>query len=187
MTKFMFKVSSKYYDSLLSEFKKEKEIKIKIVKSQRELLLELASGKTLTEIAEKLNKTPNNIKKRTLNLYKKFNIHSRKELILKAIKQNIISCKNITRKCRKRFLTKSNNVCTINNIKQPKTFNLTEREYNFLLLLSKGYTRKQIMEELRITNMHACNYHYYCMLDKLNAKNAVQAIVTAIKYGILKI
>ena len=184
ITKFMFKVSSKYYKSLLSEFKRKKEIKL--IKSQKELLLELASGKTLNEIAEKLNKKPNNIKKRTLNLYKKFNVHSRKELLSETINKYIISYKNITRKCRKRFLTKSNVVRTL-NIERPKTFNLTEQEYNFLLLLSKGYTRKQIMEKLRITNMHACNYCYYCMLDKLNAKNAVQAIVAAIKYGILKI
>lgn len=177
-------MSKRYYKLFHSELKKEK--KIKLIKSQKELLLELASGKTIPEIAEKFDKTPNNIKKRTLNLYKKFNVHCRKELLLKAIEQKIISYKNIFPRCRKRFL-KSDNISASFKLETPKNLELSEKEYNFLLFLAQSYTRKQIMKMLNFYNMHDCNYYYHCMLNKLNAKNAIQAVVTGIKYSIIKI
>ena len=179
----IYKMFKKYY---MPEFDLPKSLKIKLIKSQKELLLELASGKTIPEIAQKLDKTPNNIKKRTLNLYKKFNVHYRKELLLKAIEQKIISYKNISPRCRKRFL-KSDNIPVSVEVKTPNNLELSEKEYNFLLLLSQSYTRKQIMKILNFYNMHDCNYYYHCMLNKLNAKNAIQAVVVGIKYGIIKI
>ena len=180
----MFKISKKYYKSLLLELKNQK--KIELIQSQKELLTFLALGDTIPQIAVKLNKTPNNIKKRTLNLYKKFNVHSRKKLLLKAIEQKIISYKNISPRCRKRFL-KSDNIPVSVEVKTPKSLELSEKEYNFLLLLSQSYTRKQIMKILNFYNMHDCNYYYHCMLNKLNAKNAIQAVVVGIKYGLRKI
>ena len=179
----IYKKFKKYY---MPEFDLPKSLKIKLIKSQKELLLELASGKTIPEIAQKLDKTPNNIKKRTLNLYKKFNVHYRKELLLKAIEQKIISYKNISPRCRKRFL-KPNNIPVSVEVKTPNNLELSEKEYKYLLLLSQSYTRKHIMEKLKLRNMHDCNYYYHCLLNKLNAKNAIQAVVTGIKYSIIKI
>ena len=61
----MFKISKKYYKSSLSELKKE----IKLIQSQKELLIFLALGFTIPQIAGKLNKTPNNMSIAVKNYY----------------------------------------------------------------------------------------------------------------------
>ena len=55
-----------------SSTKEETQPSIRLVKSQLELLLLLAKGFTLKEIAKNSNCTTDNIKKRTHKLYKKF-------------------------------------------------------------------------------------------------------------------
>lgn len=82
----------------------KKEKKYRLTKSQLELLKLLASGQTVNEIAGCLDKKYDNIKKRVQNLYKKFNVQNRCELIYRAIKVKLISTKDIKPQFRKRFI-----------------------------------------------------------------------------------
>ncbi len=55
---------------------------MEITNNQKTILLALAQGKTLKLTAQELNLKYDNFTKQTQNLYKKFNVHNRKELIL---------------------------------------------------------------------------------------------------------
>lgn len=71
-----------YFNKLYEEQEKQKKKQeLRLVKSQLELLKLLASGLTIQEIATKLNKKYENIKKRTQNLYFKLGAVDRYWLI----------------------------------------------------------------------------------------------------------
>ncbi len=76
---------------------------IKLTNKQKTIILALAQGKTLKLTAQELSLKYDNFTKQTQNLYKKFNVHNRKELILKAVQQGIISSKNVSKSFKKRF------------------------------------------------------------------------------------
>ena len=61
---------------------------------------------------------------------------------------------------------------------------ITERELNVLELLSQGYTNKEISEKLNIS-IHTTKAHLESLYYKLNATNRIQAVMVAIKSGII--
>ncbi len=67
----MFHINPNYYRKIQQDII-NKEKKITLIKSQYDLLLSLASGLTINQIAKKFDKKENDIKKRTQNLYRKF-------------------------------------------------------------------------------------------------------------------
>ena len=160
--------------------------KIKLINSQKELLKILAQGYTLNEIAKIFNCSHDNIKKRTKRLYKKFNAKNRKELIQKAIKLKFLGYKDISYKFRKRFLKKDINISSKINV--PDNIEpLNESEMKIFNLAVKGYTKKEIVKELNLLNMHSCNVSFYIILRKLKAENITNAVCIAIKSGLIKI
>lgn len=78
--------------------------KIYLIKSQILLLQHLAAGLTLKEIAATLSISHNTVKTRVKTLYQKFNVSSRKELINKALKLNLLKHNEVKPKFRKRFV-----------------------------------------------------------------------------------
>lgn len=158
-----------YYD----KFFKNSE-KIKITKKQEELIRLLAKGFTIKEIADILNLSYYNIQKRTQILHKKFNVHKRHQLIDAAIKNCIIRYADLTSRYRKRFVKFEFTVPKV-TITEP----LTEQELEYLKLLAKGETKKNILKEMKLLNMNFCNYIQNNICKKLNAKNRVQAVFFA--------
>lgn len=152
---------------------------IKIINSQLVLIKELAKGDTLNNIAISLNIKYYNLQKRTQNLYKKFAVNNRKELIYKALKENVITTKDISKKFRKRFLK---NLDSINLPKSEKYF-LSSQEVIYLILKSQGFTEVEIREIMGLKG----KYHSFCIansiLMKLDVKNFVQALVKYYNMG----
>ncbi len=178
-------MNTNYYIKLQNQLA-QKPIKVRLIRSQINLILLLATGMTLKEIAIKEGKQENNIKKRTQNLYKKFLVANRKDLILKAIKQKIIKFKDISPKFRKRFFRENeiyNNFYSDITIKEE----LNAEEIKILTLLSKGFTKKQIIKELRYINIHYYNMILYGIFAKLHVENKIQAVYMAIKNKIIEI
>ncbi len=119
-------------------------------------------------------------------LYRKFNAKNRKELIQKAIKLNFLGYKDISYKFRKRFLKKDINISSKINV--PDNIEpLNESEMKIFNLAIKGYTKKEIVRELNLLNMHSCNVSFYIILRKLKAENITNAVCIAIKSGLIKI
>ena len=142
-----------------------------LTNKQYELVILLASGITLKEIAVKLNKSYNDIRKRTLNLYKKFDVHNRLELVQFLIKTEIISTKNVTKKFRNRFIKKS--------IYVPETENiilLEYEEYIYLRKRGKGKTKKDIVAEMKLYSKYPLDIMDKNICYKLNCKNITQAV-----------
>lgn len=146
----------------------------KLIKSQLCLLKELAKGKTLRDTALNLHISYYNLQKRTQLLYKKFNVHTRKELIIKAIERKIISTKDVSIKFRKRFIKVSNKIdFTAQNL----NYKLSPQEQAFLFLAGKGKKEYQIRNILNLKG----KYHSHCIKElilwKLNSKNMAEAII----------
>ena len=167
-----------------SSTKEETQPSIRLVKSQLELLLLLAKGFTLKEIAKNSNCTTDNIKKRTHKLYKKFKVSSRKELIQEAISLKVIQYKNISKKFRDRFFNTKKESCfdsfdaTINE-------ELTPLEINVLILAAANLKKEEIIAKLSFPNMHYCNYIFYEIFKKLKTKTISESILKAIKLDII--
>lgn len=128
----------KYYEKQLL-----KEEKITVTESQKKLIKALAEGFTLADTAKSLNISYNTLQKRIQKLYRQFNTHSRKELILKCLENHIIRFSDITPHFRKRFFSKPVDypICVPNNSTEP----LSEQERKCLKLIALGKTRKEIV------------------------------------------
>lgn len=63
---------------------------------------------------------------------------------------------------------------------------LTPREYDVLIRLKEGRTTTQISDELFITE-RTVRAHVQHIMKKLKAKNRLEAVITAIKLGLLRI
>lgn len=63
---------------------------------------------------------------------------------------------------------------------------LTPREYDVLIRLKEGRTNTQISEELFITE-RTVRAHVQHIMKKLKAKNRLEAVIAAIKLGLLRI
>lgn len=169
----------KYYEKLLL-----KEEKITVTESQKKLIKALAEGFTLVDTAKSLDISYNTLQKQIQKLYSKFNIHSRKELILKSLENNIIRFSDITPHFRKRFFSKTVDyrICVSNN----STEQLNEQECECLKLIALGKTRKEIVQELNLLNINAYNYLQAVICRKLNAKNITNSMTIAYELGYLK-
>lgn len=150
---------------------RENKSNMKMTNNQKTILLALAQGKTLKLTAQELNLKYDNFTKQTQNLYKKFNVHNRKELILKALQQRLISSKNISKSYKKRFTKFPKHTLPTEKL------NTTEKQY--LELAAQGFTKEQIIKEMNILNMNFCNYIIYEICNKLNAKNITNAVYIA--------
>lgn len=60
------------------------------------------------------------------------------------------------------------------------TFPLTQREKDVLLLVKKGYTNKEIAQELYVTEF-TVKSHVSSIFKKLNVPNRTRAILTAMQ------
>ena len=94
----------KFSEYFNSKYSKLKEKELRITSSQLSLLQILASGATIQEAALLSGKKYDNIKKRTNNLYKKFKVTNRADLIRKAINAGLISTKDVKVRFKKRFI-----------------------------------------------------------------------------------
>lgn len=143
--------------------------KIKVLKTQEELLFLLATGKTLKQIAIETNKTYNNIKKRTQALYKKFEVTNRSDLIAKAIACRILINEDVQRRFKKRFIKPE-------KLKKSGSYSeLTEREMQYLKLAAVGKTQKEIIQIMDLCSTYTAQYIRGCICTKLNSKNLAQA------------
>jgi len=61
---------------------------------------------------------------------------------------------------------------------------LTARENQVLELLTKGLSNKQIAARLEISS-HTAKFHVNSILNKLNASTRTEAVVTAVRYGLV--
>lgn len=61
---------------------------------------------------------------------------------------------------------------------------LTARENQVLELLTKGLSNKQIAARLDISS-HTAKFHVNSILNKLNASTRTEAVVTAVRYGLV--
>ncbi len=64
--------------------------------------------------------------------------------------------------------------------------NLTKRELEILKLVAMGYTKNQIAELVCVT-IHTVKAHLESIYFKTGAHNKIQAIVTALKKGLLEL
>lgn len=62
---------------------------------------------------------------------------------------------------------------------------LTERELQVLNLLAKGYTNKEISGKLNIS-VHTTKAHLESIYEKFCIDNRLQAVIKAIKLGLIK-
>ena len=67
---------------------------------------------------------------------------------------------------------------------EKKDKSLTVREKQVLILLCQGYTNKQIGKYLDISS-HTAKAHVCSILQKLDAKDRVQAAVKAVRLGLV--
>ena len=169
----------KYYEKQLL-----KEEKITVTESQKKLIKALAEGFTFADTAKSLNISYNTLQKRIQKLYRQFNTHSRKELILKCLENHIIRFSDITPHFRKRFFSKPVDypICVPNNSTEP----LSEQERKCLKLIALGKTRKEIVQELKLLNINSYNYLQAVICRKLNAKNITNSMTIAYELGYLK-
>lgn len=151
---------------------------MRITLKQKNILITLAKGETLAIAAKKLNITYNNMRKQTQNLYKKFDVHNRKELILKAVELKIISTKNISGLFKKRYQHQSST-----NIVPAEILN--NREIEYLKLAAQGFTKEEIIKKLNILNMNFCNYIIGEICKKLNTKNITHSVYIAAYYKLI--
>ncbi|WP_181198446.1 response regulator transcription factor [Enhygromyxa salina] len=67
---------------------------------------------------------------------------------------------------------------------RPEIDRLTPREHDVLALLADGLSNRAIGEELGIS-AHTVKFHVDALLDKLTARSRTQAVVKAIRQGLL--
>ena len=72
----------------------------------------------------------------------------------------------------------------MNNNFNDKT--LTQRETETLTLITKGFCNRQIADELCIS-VHTVKAHIESLYDKFGTHNKVEAVVHAIKFGLLNL
>ena len=167
-----------YFNKLYSEHQRAKNREeIRLLPSQLELLKLLASGLTLKEIAIKLDKKYENIKKRTQKLYIKLKVTNRGSLIRSAIEYKLISTKDVKSRFRKRFVKNNIN----HNIITETTGKLTENEKIFLKLLSLGKTQNEIIQIFGFYSPYLITNLRQNVCKKLDCKNLTQAVYIAKK------
>lgn len=146
-----------------------------LTKKQRDLLLLLAQGLTLKEIALQAGKTYNNMKKRTQCLYKKFQVKNRYELIRKAIGEKLLTTKEVKPKFRKRFIPKEKPLV----ISPIGSEYLTVREITYLKLAGAGKTDSEIIKLMGLYGTYPIWEIKRSIKGYLNCKNITQAIYIA--------
>ncbi len=168
---------SEYFNSTYSKLSEEK---LTVTSSQLCLLKLLAGGAVLREIALMCGKKYENIKKRTNNLYKKFRVTNRADLIREAIKMELIKTGDVTRRFKKRFIKREflQDDCRFQD--------LTDEEVQYLNLVSKGKTQKEIIYIMNFYGLYPAQYVRKCICWKLNCKNMTQAVRAAFILKIIK-
>jgi two-component system nitrate/nitrite response regulator NarL len=69
---------------------------------------------------------------------------------------------------------------------RPPTDDLTPRERDVLRLLAEGLSNKGIAQRLSISD-HTVKFHLNAILSKLNAQSRTEAVVTAIRLGLIAV
>lgn len=153
---------------------------IELTINELAVLNQFAKGYTKKEAAENLGKSFNSIHQFTRRLYKKLRVHSRLDLIKRALELKLITYSMLTKKFRERFCHPKLNEITI-ELREP----LTDEELKYLKLAIENNTKKQIIQKLNILNVNFCNYIIAEICYKLKARNITQAAYHAGKLGIL--
>lgn len=174
----MSKFLEEYYKYYFPENNKNN--KTKIIKSQLELLKFLAAGYTLKEIAQKTNKKYYNIQKRTQNLYKKFWVDNRSDLICKSIEEGILSTRDVKQLFKKRF-TK----ITIKEKEIKLLEPLSNRAMLFLKLKSVGKSDNEIIKLLNLYGTYPIWEIKRELYYKFDCDNMLQVINKAFKLEII--
>ena len=63
---------------------------IKLTKRETEILIQLSKGLNYNDISENLVISPSTVRKHIENIYKKLQVHSKMEAVMKAQKRNLI-------------------------------------------------------------------------------------------------
>lgn len=169
-----------FSDYFNSKYSKLKEKELTLTSSQLRLLQILASGATIQEAALHSGKKYDNIKKRTNNLYKKFKVTNRADLIRKAINAGFISTKDVKTRFKKRFIKRE----ILPEILQEQ--GLTEEELRYLSLVSEGKTQKEIIALMGLCSDYMGQYLKKCICGKLNCKNITEAVRVAFVLKIIQ-
>ena len=74
----------------IKEIKEEDVEQIKLSKRETEILVHLSKGLNYSSIADNLFISPSTVRKHIENIYKKLQVHSKMEAVMKAQKQNLI-------------------------------------------------------------------------------------------------
>jgi len=77
-------------DPNLGTIQKEEVEQVKLTKRETEILLHLSKGLNYNDISENLFISPSTVRKHIENIYKKLQVHSKMEAVMKAQKQNLI-------------------------------------------------------------------------------------------------
>ena len=77
-----------------------------------------------------------------------------------------------------------NNIHIQDELEKKEKVAITERQYQILLLLSKGLLNKQIASELNIS-INTVSTHLHEIFRKLNVTNRTAAVQNAYKFGII--
>ena len=77
-------------DPNLGTIQKEEVEQVKLTKRESEILLHLSKGLNYNDISENLFISPSTVRKHIENIYKKLQVHSKMEAVMKAQKQNLI-------------------------------------------------------------------------------------------------
>ncbi len=170
----------KFSEYFNSKYSKLKEKELRITSSQLSLLQILASGATIQEAALLSGKKYDNIKKRTNNLYKKFKVTNRADLIRKAINAGLISTKDVKVRFKKRFIKRE----ILPEILQEQ--GLTEEELRYLYLVSQGKTQKEIIAIMGLCSVYMAQYLRKCICEKLNCKNITESVRAAFVLKIIQ-
>ncbi len=180
---------NKRIEKYFEELEKQRSIPV-LSDNQIGLIKILAMGESVKNSAIILNTNYNTLQKHIQNIYKAFKVNSRLELITKALDFKFICYSDIKHKFRKRFVYKKNdeekeseslNWISYKKEQIDENFkdSFTKQEIDYLNLVAKGYTKKQIIKELKLYNMHFCNVLGLQICGKLNAKNIIQAVIYA--------
>ncbi|MEZ4913596.1 MAG: LuxR C-terminal-related transcriptional regulator [Chitinophagales bacterium] len=79
---------------------------------------------------------------------------------------------------------KNGAIIPFSNDKQAVSIELTKREIEVLKLVKDGFLSKEISDKLAIS-LHTVNTHRQRVLEKLGANNSMEAVMLALKLGLL--
>ena len=161
----------------------------RVTNSQKELIKALAKGFKLRETSKIMNINYNNLQKRVQLIYKKFGVHSRQDLIYKAISQKIITTKDVTNRYRNKYIKIKQTPKTDLLLKYIKycsgEYKLNKLELNYLIAKLNGKSVREILEILPIYGKYHAKCIEYNIVHKLEVDSIFEAIIFLTNFEII--